>query len=224
MPPIRRAIRTKGKVGRKRNVSILELGQGLCLVPQPCPTLWDPIYCSLPGSSVHGDSPGKNIGVGCHACLQGIFPTQGSNLGLLHYRWILYCLSHQGSPRILEWVAYPFSRGTSWPRNRNRASWIAGGFSTSWATREALVLSERVSLHPNFLEFLLRYNLASPRWSRPYRNVHPAESHYQKNGAHYVARSPRDLPGGPIIKNLPVNAGDTGSIPALGRSHMPWGN
>ena len=39
------------------------------------------------------DSPGKNTGVGCHALLQGIFPTQGSNLRPLHYRRILYCLS-----------------------------------------------------------------------------------------------------------------------------------
>ena len=54
--------------------------------------------CSLPGSSVHGDSPGRNIGVGCHALPQGIFPSQGSNLGLLHCRWFLYCLSHHGSP------------------------------------------------------------------------------------------------------------------------------
>ena len=36
-----------------------------------------PMDCSTPGSSVHGDSPGKNTGVGCHAFLQGIFPTQG---------------------------------------------------------------------------------------------------------------------------------------------------
>ena len=54
--------------------------------------------CSLPGSSVHEDSPGKNTGVGCHALLQGIFSTQGQNPGLPHRRWILYCLSHQGSP------------------------------------------------------------------------------------------------------------------------------
>ena len=54
---------------------------------------------SPPGSSVHGDSPGKNTGVGGHVLLQGIFPTQGSNPGLLHCRWILYCLSHQGSPK-----------------------------------------------------------------------------------------------------------------------------
>ena len=47
-----------------------------------------------PGSSVHGDSPGKNIGVGCHALLQGIFPTRGSNPSLPHCRQILYHLSH----------------------------------------------------------------------------------------------------------------------------------
>ena len=54
--------------------------------------------CSLSGSSVHWDSPGKNTGVGCHALLQGIFPTQGSNQGLLHCRWIFYHLSGQKSP------------------------------------------------------------------------------------------------------------------------------
>ena len=90
-----------------------------CLVAQPCPTLCDPMGCSTPGPSVHGDSPGKNTGVGCHALLQGIIPAQGLNPGLLYCKWILCHLSHQGSPRILEWVTYPFSRGTSWPRNRN---------------------------------------------------------------------------------------------------------
>ena len=42
--------------------------------------------------------------------LQGIFPTQGLNPGLLHYRWNLHHLSYQGNPRTLAWVAYPFSR------------------------------------------------------------------------------------------------------------------
>ena len=46
-------------------------------------------------------SQGKNAGVGCHFFLQGSFQTQGSNLGLLHCRWILYRLSHQGSPRYV---------------------------------------------------------------------------------------------------------------------------
>ena len=58
----------------------------------------DPMDYSSPGYCVRGDSPGKNTGVGCHALLQGIFPTQGLNPGFLHCRWILYCLSHQGRP------------------------------------------------------------------------------------------------------------------------------
>ena len=59
----------------------------------------------------------KNTGVGSCFFLQGIFPTQGSNPGLPHCRLILYQLSHQESQRILEWVAYPFSRGSSRPRS-----------------------------------------------------------------------------------------------------------
>ena len=51
---------------------------------------------------------------------QGIFPTQESNPSLPHCRQILYKLSHQGSPRKLEWVAYPFSRGSFQPRNQTR--------------------------------------------------------------------------------------------------------
>ena len=50
---------------------------GLCLVAQSCPTLCDPMDCSPSGSSILGDSQGKNAGVGFHALLQGIFPTQG---------------------------------------------------------------------------------------------------------------------------------------------------
>ena len=74
-------------------------GAVLCLVAQSCPTLCDPMDCSLPGSSVHEDSPGKKNGVGCHAFLQGIFPTKESNQNLLHCKWIIYQLSHQGYSR-----------------------------------------------------------------------------------------------------------------------------
>ena len=70
----------------------------LCLVTLSCLTLCDPVGGSLPGSSVHGDSSDKHTGVGCHALLQGIFLTQGLNLGLLNCRQILYHLSHQGIP------------------------------------------------------------------------------------------------------------------------------
>ena len=70
------------------------------LVAQSCLILCDPMDCSLSGSSVHGDSPGKNTGVGCHFLLQRIFLTQESNPGLLHCRQILYRLSYKGSPLV----------------------------------------------------------------------------------------------------------------------------
>ena len=75
------------------------------LVAQSCPTLCDPMDCSPPGSSVHGDSPDKNTGVGCPVLLQRIFPNLGSNPHLLNCRWILYCLSHQGSQEY--WSGQP---------------------------------------------------------------------------------------------------------------------
>ena len=65
---------------------------------QSCLTLCDPLDCTPPGSSVHGDSPGKNTGVGCHALLQGIFLTQGLNLRLLHWQVDSSLLGHQESP------------------------------------------------------------------------------------------------------------------------------
>ncbi|CAI9158384.1 unnamed protein product [Rangifer tarandus platyrhynchus] len=55
----------------------------------------------------------------------GIFTTQGLNPALPHCRRILHQLSHQGSPRILEWVAYPFSNGSSTSRNRTGVSCTA---------------------------------------------------------------------------------------------------
>ena len=100
-------------------------------ITQSCLTLCNPMGCSPPGSSVYGDSPGKNTGVGCHALHQGIFPTQGLNPDLPYCRQIPYHLSHQRSPRILEWVAYPFSRGTSRSRNQTGVSYIANGFFAS---------------------------------------------------------------------------------------------
>ena len=70
----------------------------LWLVAQLCPTLCDPMDCSPPGSSVDGDSPGKNTGVDSLSLLQRIFLTQELNCGLLPCRWILYQVSYQGSP------------------------------------------------------------------------------------------------------------------------------
>ena len=78
-------------------------------VAQSCLTLCDPsglqparLLC--PWSGLPCPSPGD-------------LPTQGLNPGLSHCRWIVNHLHHQGSSRILGWVAYPFSRGSSQPRN-----------------------------------------------------------------------------------------------------------
>ena len=82
-----------------RSISYSEYG-GLKVkvsVTQSCPILCNPIDCSPPGSCPWG-FPGKNTGMGSHSLLQGIFPTQGSDLGFLHFRQTLYHLSHQGSP------------------------------------------------------------------------------------------------------------------------------
>ena len=110
-------------------------------VAQSCLSICDPVDCSPPGSSVHGDSPGKNTGVGCHALPQGIFPTQGQNPGLLHCRQILYCLiqsrrwNHMSPQRFhctLEFIiskgiinAYFYRIGTESKLKINQFSWIA---------------------------------------------------------------------------------------------------
>ena len=82
---------------------------GKVKVAQSCPTLWDPIDYIYS----QWNSPGQNTGVGSHSLLQRIFPTQGLNPSIPHCGRILYQLSYQGSPRILEWVAYPFSNESS---------------------------------------------------------------------------------------------------------------
>ena len=119
----------------------------MCLVTQSCPNLCDPMDCSPPGYSVHGDFPGRNTGVDSLALLQGIFPTQVSKPGLPYCRHILYCLSHQG--RI--WVSNIYSSR----RNGLKALDLRKGPVTS--------LGSARTLAPN-LHFLLRpflQNIAS---------------------------------------------------------------
>ena len=98
-------------------VKVAQLGLILC----------DPMDYSLPGSSVQGI---------LQAILLEWLAVPFSGDGLQPCRQILYHLSHQGSPRTLEWVAYPFSRGSSWPRNQTGVSCITGRFFSSWDTRD----------------------------------------------------------------------------------------
>ena len=81
------------------------------------------------------NSLGQNTGVGRFSLLQGIFSTQELNPGLPHSRWILYQLSHKGSPKILEWVAYPFSRDLPNPGIETGSPALQVD-STYWAIRE----------------------------------------------------------------------------------------
>ena len=100
----------------------------------------------------------QNTGVGSLSLLQGIFPTQGSNPGLLHCRRILYQLSHKGSPKILEWVAYPFSRGSSLPQESNpgllHCRWIL--YQLSYQGTEAGI---KKCCH--LVEILCNYNMTT---------------------------------------------------------------
>ena len=117
--------------------------------PQPLVTTWMDHESESESHSVVSDSlrphepyspwnsPGQNTGACSLTLLQRIFPTQGLNPGLPHCRWILYQLSHQGGPRILEWVGYLFSSGSSRPRTWTRVSCIADSFFTTWAIRGA---------------------------------------------------------------------------------------
>ena len=104
----------------------------------PCPS-WSPSP-ALQVDSLPAEPPGKpnNTGVGSLSLLQWIFPTQGSNWGLLHCRRILYQLSYREAQKLkLEWVAMPSSRGSSQPRDWMQVFHIAGGFFIVGATREA---------------------------------------------------------------------------------------
>ena len=121
-------------------------------VSQLCPTV-----CAVWNSP--WNSPGQTIRVGSLSLFQGFFPTQGNNLGILHCRQILYQLSHKGTPRILKWVAYSFSSGSSWLRNQTGFSCIAGRFFTNWAIREAL---------SNGCKKTIKYNLALRVWNPDY--------------------------------------------------------
>jgi len=83
-----------GELGKNRHMYENESERKLDV--QSCPTLWDPMDCKLPAPLFVEIFRQGSTRVGCHSLLQGIFPTRGSNLGLLHCRQILYQLSHQG--------------------------------------------------------------------------------------------------------------------------------
>ena len=152
--------------------------------------------CSLPRSSIHGDSPGKNTGKRLPCPPPGDLP----NLGIKPRSSSLQADSLPsellGSSWILEWVAYPFSRGSSQPWNWTRVSCMAGGFLTNWATRKA---------HRHICIYIYIYMYTS--WVSIFKFF--CKSLFDlclKVGL-------EDIPGSPVTKNPPCNAGNAGSIP-----------
>ena len=149
--------------------------------------------CSPPGSSVHGDSPGKNSGVSCHALLQGIFPTQGSNLGLSHCRRILYPLNHHVLPSYL----IKMMKVTMFSSN----IFIVLLLTIRAAIHLIILLSELGELGE--LGSRSSFSLLSIKW-----DICKNTYHLLMN---YVC------PGGSDGEESACNAGDLGSIPGLGR-------
>ena len=133
----------------------------LCSVAQSYLTLCNPMYCSPPGFSVHGDSLGKNTGVGCHVLLQRIFSNPGIKPMSPHYMQILYHTSYQGSPRILEWIAYPFSRESSRPRN----------WTWSPALQADSLPSEPLGKPRKIFTYMVKYFSTSPKIINDERTV-----------------------------------------------------
>ena len=136
-----------------------------------------------PGSELYkvkvrvSQSPGQNTGVGSHSLLQGIFPTQGSNPGLPNCRRILYQLSHQGSSRILEWVAYLFSK-LNWGFlhcKNSRTQPQTKLLNESFVKIRQEELTAAIAQGCLFPSRLLRYALCHTTrmlWWRPYREGH----------------------------------------------------
>ena len=98
--------------------------------------LYTPASLSLGFINFPRNSPGQNAGMGSLSFLQGIFPTQVKPRSPTLQMDSLPA-EPQGKPKNLEWVAYPFFSGSSWPRNQTGVSCIAGRFFTNWAIREA---------------------------------------------------------------------------------------
>ena len=142
-------------------------------VAQSCPTVCNPM-----DYRVHGILQARILVWVVHSLLQGIYPIQRSNPHILHCRWILYQLSHEGSSRLLEWVGYPSYRGSSRPRNQTGVFCTADGFFTNWAATEVLLLQEIFPIQGSNpclqhwqADSLPLCHLVSPKWLL-------AKSHY----------------------------------------------
>ena len=178
--------------------------------------------------------------MGSLSLLQGIFPTQGLNLGLPRCRWILYQLSLKGSPRILEWVAYRFSRGSPQLRNQTSVPWIAGGFFNHWTMWEATsvqfssvaqscpTLCDPMNLSkpglpvhhqiPEFTQTHVHQVGDAIQPSHPLLSPSPPAPNPSQSFPMSQLLANNGFPDSSVCKESAYNAGDPGSIPGSGRS------
>ena len=152
-------------------------------------------------------------GVGNLSLLQGIFPIQGSTQVSHIAAWILYQLSHKGSPRILEWVGYPFCRESSQPRNQTLhplACPLGSGGSGSFLILVFQSLGH--SCNALFLNSVFQW------WTQ--RHCYSGRSVLYCSSKHLRAwgLEIKGFPGGSAGKESTYNAGDSGLITGLGRS------
>ena len=155
------------------------------------------------------NSPGQNTGVSSLSLLQGIFPTQGSNPGLLHCRRILYQLSHKGSPRILEWVPYPFSRGSSCPRNH-------------WGLLNCMQILYQLSYQgvSEWVKSLSRVQLFATPWSVAHQAPPSMGFSRQEYWSGLPFPSPGDLPNPGIEPRSPILQADALTSEPPGKGHL----
>ena len=113
-----------------------------CIASQSCPIFCDLMDYSLTGSSIHGVYPGKNTEVGCHALLLRIFPPQGSNPGLPHYKQILYHWSHQGKIFYNNTKNQPNKQKT-WPFHHRRLEYKCRKSRDTWNNRQVWTWSTK---------------------------------------------------------------------------------
>ena len=139
----------------------------LCLVAQWCPTLHAPMDCNPPGSSVHGDSPGRNTGVGCHALLRGSsWPRDWTQLSRIAGGLFTVWTTREAQPGLLVMVSCSVAKSCPTPCDPVNCSTLASlSFTISGVCSLMSVEPVMPSNHPILCHPLLLLLLVMITWS-----------------------------------------------------------
>ena len=147
----------------------------------------NPVSC-IPGAFVTSWATRKALNTFLQQHRDDSTHGQEPNPGVPRCRWILYQLSLKGSPRILEWVAYPFSNGSFQSRNRTGVSYIAGGFFTNWAIRKAPKVSWLILINSQIMTTSKMSSIPQVLWLQEFPKF-----------SYFKAQTIYIFPGGPNI-------------------------